>query len=134
MAYYCQLFIQISVDLKKVLLCDLGIAKLKEASELTIKSMIHQATLLPATKSRSVSCEFEATLLRATLLPGIERRSIPGNNVAWNIKEKPPLPRLRRYAGDGGCIQHVDDRESSLAYLALRGKALLVRNYKQGLL
>ena len=35
MAYYCQ---QISVDLSKVLLCDLGIAKLKEASELTITS------------------------------------------------------------------------------------------------
>ena len=43
-----------------------------------------------------MSYEFEATFLRATLLLGIERRSIPSNNVARNIKEKPPLPRLRR--------------------------------------
>jgi len=30
------------------------------------------------------------------LLRGIEQRSIPRNNVARNIKEKPTLPRLRR--------------------------------------
>ena len=37
MAYYCQLFIQISVDLRKVLLCDLEIAKLMEAPEIFVK-------------------------------------------------------------------------------------------------
>ena len=88
MAYYCQLFIQISVDLRKVLLCDLGIAKLNEASEFTITSirsgpgtMPYMAPEVFVKKRRGVPVDIYSLGCLLVELFG-RRRAWPNNDLA----------------------------------------------------